>query len=949
MYKTKGHKKLKKVFVNFFIICYIVGLLGTNSKGFYAKAEKENPQQYTPINYAYGKTAVDEKNRPSVPNINDGNYETYFEALKADVNSWIYIDLGEVKAVDNVKIYTRQGAQKYYIQYAGGLSAPDADSADWITIVNNEDCKSSSMHSHTFNAVPARYIRYYCYEKTVNKSVSIFEIEVYLEKQENKNGIVSSKYDIDYDADLISNIPKNDATVASFKSNIVPLPGSVFEIYSSDGQPLTSENIYTGCRVIVTSEGLPSKEYTLKVGLPPTVLSLQLTGNPVIGSDIICDYEFFDGDGDAEAATIVMWYSSVSPNALWPLNWELISEGSDKKYTVTDSDDGKYIKCVVIPVSDGENEPIGDKVISDVLMSIGNLAWGKPTATEGGTTAGALVDGNYNSVWLNDLSNNDTWISLDLLKKMHFDTIVLRPANINDSASYAFSYVANKGGNWVPIAADESTVYQHGSSFLMYSFDPVFGSGVRLDITGTGSQSGIVQLEIYLKNKELEEIVNLASDASVMVSSGENTANYAIDGDLLTEWTPEPSDNKPWLKLDLGKAMHINKVVIIPTNNLLKGYQIAGSNNEESWITLFESEGILTSENGSTAFAEANIRYLRFTATDSAGGEIGIKEMEVYYDKTQKAADYLEIEKDARLISFKYYITADFILPTVGESGSAIKWSSGNEENIKVLDGVAKVSRPDRKDAYVTLTATFTKRDAVVTYKYNVIVPMIENAGNSGGTTKNITSAVKYPLDTGAVDIQKGEDEPTNNEGQKTESFIDLDSAGWAREYIEGLVKENILAGVGNGRFEPNRFINREEFVKILVLSFGSLKRDIPIEFKDVQKGEWYYDYVSTAYSMGIVKGNENNLFGVGKHITRQDMATMAYRAFKGAGNLFEGAEQPMTFDDMDDISDYAKEAIINLQQSGIIIGGENHLFLPHDFSTRAQAAKIVYLLKHRD
>lgn len=169
--------------------------------------------------------------------------------------------------------------------------------------------------------------------------------------------------------------------------------------------------------------------------------------------------------------------------------------------------------------------------------------------------------------------------------------------------------------------------------------------------------------------------------------------------------------------------------------------------------------------------------------------------------------------------------------------------------------------------------------------------------------------------------------------------YNDIDTAQWASEYIVALTEKNIVGGKGNGNFCPNDNITREEFTKMIVLAFAANADKADIGFTDVSEDDWYYDYVSRAYSSGIITGYDNGFFGVGDYITREDMAVIAFRASKK-----DASDSEIHFDDKDGISSYALEAVTILNELGIIAGYDNS-FMPKENATRAQAAKIIYLL----
>ncbi len=111
--------------------------------------------------------------------------------------------------------------------------------------------------------------------------------------------------------------------------------------------------------------------------------------------------------------------------------------------------------------------------------------------------------------------------------------------------------------------------------------------------------------------------------------------------------------------------------------------------------------------------------------------------------------------------------------------------------------------------------------------------------------------------------------------------FTDLDGAEWAKDDILYLTQKGILNGKTKNEFCPNDIVTREEFAKMLVLALNISGEQKPVPFADVKPGDWYYTYVRTAYSCGIITGMESDMFGTGSPVTRQDMAVMAARAFE--------------------------------------------------------------------
>lgn len=181
----------------------------------------------------------------------------------------------------------------------------------------------------------------------------------------------------------------------------------------------------------------------------------------------------------------------------------------------------------------------------------------------------------------------------------------------------------------------------------------------------------------------------------------------------------------------------------------------------------------------------------------------------------------------------------------------------------------------------------------------------------------------------------------SKNEDKINMSFIDLDTVPWAYEAISTLTDKGIVSGKSKERFAPDDMILREEFAKLCVLLSGTENNEYTNNFSDVAQGAWYEKYVNIAFGQKICSGIGSGVFGVGYNISRQDMAVMLYNLLKSNNaELNDGGE---AFDDDEQISDYAKEAVYALAGAGIINGVGDNRFAPHGNATRAESAKVIF------
>lgn len=219
-------------------------------------------------------------------------------------------------------------------------------------------------------------------------------------------------------------------------------------------------------------------------------------------------------------------------------------------------------------------------------------------------------------------------------------------------------------------------------------------------------------------------------------------------------------------------------------------------------------------------------------------------------------------------------------------------------------------------------------------------------SGNGSGSSSGSSSSSSGSSYTGIPSPSTNNNNISAGSSESKTVYYDIDDVEWAKNAIYALSDRGILNGVDEGMFAPNDSVKREEFVKILVEAFN-LNTDVNanVDFSDVQKGAWYEKYINAGVNTKVINGIGNNMFGIGRTITRQDMAVMAYRFACSAGYEFKNSASINNFSDRAVIGDYAKEAISALYSESIITGMSDTAFEPNATATRAQAAVMVYRL----
>lgn len=177
----------------------------------------------------------------------------------------------------------------------------------------------------------------------------------------------------------------------------------------------------------------------------------------------------------------------------------------------------------------------------------------------------------------------------------------------------------------------------------------------------------------------------------------------------------------------------------------------------------------------------------------------------------------------------------------------------------------------------------------------------------------------------------------------QVDSFTDVPRSHWGRTAIEVLADAGILTGRGGGAFDPEAFVTREEFAKMLALVLGvTVPEAGGSRFADIPADWWSRPYVEALAAEGLIRGESIDgvdYFAPRRNISRAEAATILGRAL-------EISELPVTdapaFTDFDQVPEWARTSVTFLSQMKWIAGFPDGTFGPTQPLTRAQAARIL-------
>lgn len=174
--------------------------------------------------------------------------------------------------------------------------------------------------------------------------------------------------------------------------------------------------------------------------------------------------------------------------------------------------------------------------------------------------------------------------------------------------------------------------------------------------------------------------------------------------------------------------------------------------------------------------------------------------------------------------------------------------------------------------------------------------------------------------------------------------YQDVQQGDWYYSAVSFAYYNGLMNGVADMLFDPNGTMTRAMLVTVLWrLDGGSADGTSP--YTDVPEGTWYTDGVIWATENGIVNGVGNGKFDPNGTVTREQIATILYRyaAYRGV-DVSDRASLDL-FTDAGAVSDYARAPMQWAVQTKLISGRLDHkqLYLaPQSGGTRAEVATIL-------
>ena len=438
--------------------------------------------------------------------------------------------------------------------------------------------------------------------------------------------------------------------------------------------------------------------------------------------------------------------------------------------------------------------------------------------------------------------------------------------------------------------------------------------------------------EIELKNNG-EDIQTVDGEKKISMKSGQNTklSAFAVldDGkefelsDDMIDWSVLYEKNR--IALDEGDITALSK-------------------GETAVKVKMNTANIQTAEDKNIKDGFSDYAVIEITGNSKEDLIEKIKEAQELLDNTPNASDSKKnalqeaINKAQELVNDSNATEDDYTQGVVALNKamesfkSTGKHSGGGSSSAKY-----KITLLPSENGKVTLSSTEVKAGTSVT---------VTSVPNDGYMVKDILINGVSIGSNAEVYTVKSVSENMEIQvifGEKTDlPFVDVEKTDWFYDNVKYVYEHKFMVGITDITFEPNTKLSRAMFVAILHRIDGE-KEEGECKFEDVPSGAYYEKAVAWASTNGIVAGISATEFDPNADITREQMAAILYRYanYKKIDTQVGDNTNILSYDDYNDISEYAIPSMQWAAGSGLMVGKTDTTLNPKENATRAEAAAV--------
>lgn len=910
----------------------------------------QNPEPRPQTNLALNQPAVASSNDSTVdtaPWAFDGDMSTRFGSKRAVDPGWIYVDLGTIKSINEVRLYWEAAyAKSYQIQVSNDLQT-------WSNVYSTTTGKGL-MEKITFNQTDARYVRMYGTVRATQYGYSIWEFEVYGPEV------------------FPETISLNKTAFALLPGETESLTATVQPANTTNNKVIWSSSNKNVAAVdsngLVTATGLGTTSITAKTAngefkAVATVTVAELN-KPQLLSALAGDGYVNLSWSNVDRATNYRIYASATAGSYGSPLATVSNEVYNYKAEGLNNGDTYYF---VIKAVRGERE----SGVSNELLAVPQIATpGAPQVTSAlpgdaqvRLTWDAMDSATDYHIYVSDQSG----LYGDELATVNGSVYTYDVMNLTNGTPYYFVLKASNLGGLSGASQEVSATPQISPPGAPTVKAPVVSN--RQVSLSWDPMDHVTNYQIYLSTNSGEygselatvsgsvytyDVVNLingtkyyftvkavnpggVSEASQEVSAVPYTEEQSNSGD--GDQSSTPSGQAPVSSPigELGSTVKDERGGKSTTT-----YTVDAQKLEQRLSTGGEGSHIILSTSGST------------------DGFIGKLTGQMIKSMEQKNA-VLELQTDAARYTLPAkQIQVESLQSQFGENVEfqditiQIEIVKPNEDMVQLVKNTLSTNELELKSSPVDfkVTASYKGQTIAISQFSNYVERMlpIEDQADVDQITTAVVIDQDGTLRHVPTKIVKVDGKYWAQINSLTNSVYFLVSHRiefgdvqnhWAKKEVNNLAARMVIQGQDDNHFNPDHNITRAEFTAIIVRALGLKPQNGSSLFVDVAPSAWYHDAIQTASAYQLIGGYEDGTFRPTNTIDREQAMMIMANAMKLTNmkeNLSDAALLTK-YQDADQVSEWAQRSIALCLQGGIVAGRTDSTLAPKGQLTRAEVA----------
>ena len=172
-------------------------------------------------------------------------------------------------------------------------------------------------------------------------------------------------------------------------------------------------------------------------------------------------------------------------------------------------------------------------------------------------------------------------------------------------------------------------------------------------------------------------------------------------------------------------------------------------------------------------------------------------------------------------------------------------------------------------------------------------------------------------------------------------TFRDVPASHWAYTAIEKAAGSGMVAGVGDGKYDPNGAITGGQLLAMLTRNFcpEDIETNETVLSDAGVAGKWYSGNLYAAIKHGYLDGLDRSEIDFDAPCTREQMVTILYNV---AGRPATNTSALAQFNDRGQVAAYAVNGFSWTVSNKVVSGTSNTTLSPRGTATRAQVAVIL-------